>query len=273
MSEAEKKPTMLDQYTPVRNGRVEILTNNAIAIIRMNRPEKRNALDSEQIACLVEALSWFATAPDIRAAVLTGAGDAFCAGGDIEMFQGINSDTAWDYTRRGYDLLRPLEIGRKPIIAAVSGYCLAGGLEIALACDFIIADETAKFGMAEVNLGLIPGWGGTVRLGRALPSRLARQLVMTCERIDAEHARAVGLVNEVTQAGDAVRRSVELAALIASQPTLAVQGAKTVLNAIEADTDEMLALEGSISAGLFNTTAVTKRVQAWVERASAKASD
>lgn len=263
--------TDLDAYTLVREGRVEIYRRDAVAIIRMNRPDKRNALDGAQITALREALEWLAKEQDVRAAVLTGAGDAFCAGGDIEMFQGINTDTAWDYTRSGYDLLRPLETGRKPVIAAVAGYCLAGGLEIALACDFIIADETGKFGLAEVNLGLIPGWGGTVRIGRALPIRLARQIVMTCERLSAERARDMGLVNEVTPVGGAVARAVELATLIAGQPLLAVQGAKTVLNAAHGDTDEMLALEGSISAGLFSTSAVTSRVRAWVESAREKA--
>ena len=273
MTDETGQAAALRSFTLARDGRVEILTLDGVAVVRMNRPAKRNALDREQIAALSSALDWVAQAPEIRVTVLTGSGNAFCAGGDIEMFQGINPDTAWDFTRSGYDLLRPLETGRKPVIAAVHGYCLAGGLEIALACDFIIADATARFGLAEVNLGLIPGWGGTVRIGRALPIRLARQMVMTCERLDAARARDMGLVNEVAPAGGALERAIALATLISNQPLLAVQGAKAVLNAVECDTDEMLALEGSIAAGLFNTTQVTRRVSAWVQGNQSKSRD
>jgi enoyl-CoA hydratase len=257
-------------FMGVLEGRVELLRRGAVAVIKMNRPDKRNALDADQIAALGEALAWLAREPEVRAAVLTGAGPAFCAGGDITMFLGINADAAWDFTRRGYDLLRPVETGRKPLIAAVAGYCLAGGLEIALACDFIIAGESAKFGMAEVDLGLIPGWGGTVRLGKAVPVRLARQIVMTSERLSAERARDLGLVNEIWPDDQMLARAVELAERIACQPPLAIQATRAVLNAIDDGADQHLALEGSIAAGLFSTSAVADQVKNWVDGAKAR---
>lgn len=261
----------LASFTRVVNDRVEVLANGAVAVIRMNRPDKRNALDAEQIAALGKAFGWLAAEEGVNAAVLTGAGKSFCAGGDISMFLSINTDNALSFTRRGYDLLRPLETGHKPVIAAVSGHCLAGGLEIALACDFIIAGASAKFGMAEVDLGLIPGWGGTVRLGSAVPVRLARQLVLTCERLTAERAQGLGLVNEVLpDDAAALARAIELAAHIARQPPLAVRAAKLVLNAIDGGVDASLALEGSLAAGLFSTTAVTSRVRQWVDQSKAK---
>ncbi len=263
----------LASFTRLVEGRVEVYTRDRVAVIRMNRPERRNALDAEQIAALGEALAWLERADDIRAAVLTGTEEAFCAGGDIDMFLSITADTAWDFTRRGYDLLRPLETGRKPVVAAVNGYCLAGGLEIALACDFIIAGASAKFGLAEVDLGLIPGWGGTVRIGRAVPIRVARQLVMTCERLTADRARDLGLVNEVLADDQALVRAIELAARIAGQPPLAIQAAKAVLAAVDGGSgvDASLALEGSLAGGLFGTSAVAERVGQWVERARGKA--
>lgn len=264
-------PTQLPaSFTRIIEGRVEVWTHESVAVILMNRPDKRNALDDEQIEALEAAFSWFARSPTTHAAVLTGAGDAFCAGGDISMFAGINADTGWTFTRRGYDLLRPLETGRKPMIAAVSGYCLAGGFEIALACDFIIAGASAKFGMAEVNLGLIPGWGGTVRLGKAVPVRLARQLVLTCERLTAERAIQLGLANEVTPDDQLLSRAIALGEMIAGQPPLAVQAARTVLNAIDPSADEALALEGSLAANLFATTEVTSRVRSWIDKARSK---
>lgn len=260
----------LASFTRVIEGRVEVLTHGAVAVIRMNRPDKRNALDAEQITALGKAFDWLAAQEGVNAAVLTGAGKSFCAGGDISMFLGINTDNALSFTRRGYDLLRPLETGHKPVIAAVSGHCLAGGLEIALACDFIIAGASAKFGMAELDLGLIPGWGGTVRLGLAVPVRLARQLVLTCERLTAERAQGLGLVNEVLPDDAALGRAIGLAAHIARQPPLAVRAAKSVLNAIDGGVDACLALEGSLAAGLFSTSAVTGRVRQWVDQAKAK---
>ncbi len=261
-----------DDFTRVIEGRVEVLTHGAVALIRMNRPDKRNALDAEQVDALEQAIRWLAQADGIRAAVLTGAGDAFCAGGDIGTFQALSNDTSWDFTRRGHDMLRSLETGRKPVVAAVSGYCLAGGLEVALACDFIVVGASARLGMSEMDLGLIPGWGGTVRIGMAMPVRIARQLVLTCERLTAQRAQSLGLVNEVLPDDQVLARAIELAAHIARQPPLAVQAAKAVLNATDGGTakDTTLGLEASLAGGLFNTSAVKERVKQWVARASAK---
>ena len=209
----------------VRDGRVQISVADGVALLRLNRPEKLNAFDGEQIQAFEDAIGWFLSSPDARVGVLTGSERAFCAGGDITTFDAIDVDAGQPYTRRGYDILRPLETGEKPIIAAVDGYCLAGGLEVALACDFIIAGERAQFGFGEVDLGLIPAWGGTVRLSRAISPRVARQDILTSERLDAQRAAALGLVNEVVAAGGAAERALELARKIAGQPPVAVRAA------------------------------------------------
>jgi len=138
----------------IRTGRVEIDAHDGVAVIRLNRPEKMNAFDAEQIAAFESALRWFVETPKIRVGVLTGSGRAFCAGGDITTFDAIDVERGYPYTRRGYDILRSLEVSEKPMIAAVDGWCLAGGLEVALACDFIIAGNDARFGFGELARAL-----------------------------------------------------------------------------------------------------------------------
>ncbi|HVV89104.1 MAG TPA: enoyl-CoA hydratase/isomerase family protein [Solirubrobacterales bacterium] len=249
----------------VRDGRVRIERREALALITMNRPEKRNALDRHQIEALEEAVEWLISADGIRAAVLTGDARAFSAGGDIEMFEGIGPDNALAFTRRGYDLLRPLETSERVVVAAVNGYCLAGGLEVALACDFIIAGEGARFGFGEVDLGLIPGWGGTVRLARGVSPRLARQWTLTSEQVSAARAAEVGIVNEVVADDEVLERALEVAERISRQPPRAVVAAKTVIHAsLDSNIDAALAAEGAAAAALFGTTDVRSRVEAWV---------
>jgi enoyl-CoA hydratase/carnithine racemase len=249
----------------VRDGRVQISVADGVALIRLNRPEKMNAFDAEQLDAFEAALQFFLTSPDVRVGVLTGGERAFSAGGDITTFDTIDVDAGQPYTRRGYDLLRPLETGEKPIIAAVDGYCLAGGFEMVLACDFIIAGQKATFGFGEVRLGLIPAFGGTVRLARAISPRMARQLTLTNERIGAERAFALGLVNEVVDPSKTVVRAVELATLIAAQPPLAVRAVKmaTHLAADGGGTEGALAAERAAGAMLFGTEAVHRQVRAW----------
>ena len=259
--------TVPSQFHCIREGRVECYEHDGVALIRLNRPDKRNALDAAQIQALDEAIHWYLEDASIRAAVLIGAGGTFCAGGDIEMFLSLGPDNALSFTQNGHALLRRMETGRKPVIAAVTGHCLAGGMELALACDFIVASHTANFGLTEVNLGLIPGWGGTVRIARAISLRMARQLVMTGERISSDRARGLGLVNEVP--GDdaqTLQRAIALAEKIADQSSAAVYAVKAVMNATESGggLDSALALEAAWSAGMFSTTVVQDKVDAWV---------
>lgn len=249
---------------------VEVDVDGPVAVIRMTRTEKANALDDELIGGLEAGLAWALAEEDLRVLILTGSERAFCSGGDISLFTVLNSESGYAHTKRGFDLLRPLETSEKPVIAAVEGYCIAGGVELALACDFIIAGEGAKIGFGEVDLGLIPGWGGTVRSARAIPARRARQMVMTCERIDAEEALRLSLVNEVVEKGAALNRALELAAVIASKPALAVRAAKmTIGEADDANTLEgALAVERSVCSALFGTDQVRTLAQEWIDKSS-----
>jgi enoyl-CoA hydratase/carnithine racemase len=249
----------------IRDGRVQLRVHDGVALVQLNRPDKLNAFDADQIEAFESALRWFVDAADVRVGVLSGSLRAFCVGGDITTFDAIDVDRGYPYTRRGYDILRTLEVSEKPMIAAVEGYCLAGGLEVALACDFLIAGADAVFGFGELDLGLIPAWGGTVRLTRAIAPRMARQLILTSQRFPAERAAALGLVNEVVQTGDALTRALELAATIAAKPTVAVRIAKTVARLVAdgADAEAALAAERIGGALLFGTEDVHRAVRAW----------
>jgi enoyl-CoA hydratase/carnithine racemase len=257
----------------VLDGRVMAGAAAGVALIRLNRPEKMNAFDGEQIEAFERAVRWFVSAEEVRAGVITGSERAFSAGGDITTFDALDVERGFPYTRRGYDILRPLETGERPIIAAVEGYCLAGGLEVALACDFIIAGAGAVFGFGEVDIGLIPAWGGTVRLTRAIPSRMARQMILTSERIAADRAAELGLVNEVVAPGKALERALELAAAIAAQPPIAVRVARVAaqLAADGPGVDAALAAERIGGALLFGTSDVHQAVRQWSEKARGSA--
>lgn len=256
---------LLSAGAQVRDGRVQISAADGVALLRLNRPEKLNAFDAPQIDALHDAIRWLTGAPEVRVAVLAGNGRAFCAGGDIGTFAEIDAEIGYAYTRRGYDMLRPLETGEKPVVAAVDGWCLAGGLEVALACDFVIAGEGAAFGFGEVDLGLIPAYGGCVRLTRAIPVRRARQMILTSERVRAPEARDLGLVNEVVEAGGALGRALELAGTIAGQPPLAVRAAKMAVEQAADGTPMEAALAAERIAGsvLFGTSEVQRRVREW----------
>lgn len=259
--------SLYDKLTLVLDGRVLVHAADGVALLTMNRPEKLNALDAAQIVALSNALRWVRESSEVRTVVLTGNAQSFSAGGDIASFTTILGDEALDFTQRGYDLLRPLEVGEKPIIAAVNGYCLAGGFELALACDMIIAGHSAVFGFGEVDLGLIPGWGGTVRLARAIPIRLARQWILTSQRLSAETVRAAGAVNEVVEDAEVLARAMQLAGQVARQPVQAVKAAKLVIeHARNSDLDAALGLERTAAAALFNTEEVHRRVDAWNAR-------
>lgn len=252
----------------VRDGRVQISVAEGVALLRLNRPEKLNASDAAQIDALESAIAWLRGSDGVRAAVLTGSDRAFSVGGDITTFDAIDAERGFAFTRRGYDLLRPLESGEIPVVAAVEGYCLAGGLEMALACEFIIAGEGSLFGFAEIDLGLIPGWGGVVRLSRGIPLRRARQMLLTGERIDAAEAARLGIVNEVVDKGGALHRALELASAIASKPPVAVKITKLASEIATDGTsmDAALALERTADALLFGTDDVHRNVREWTDR-------
>jgi enoyl-CoA hydratase len=230
---------------------VSVERDGHVALVTIQRPDKLNALDPEVIGALSVAVAELSGA---RCAILTGAGRAFVAGADIAVMSEMRPDDARRFSEQGQWLCRALEEAPVPIIAAVNGFALGGGLEIALACDFIYASDKAKLGQPEVNLGVIPGFGGTQRLARRVGIARARELVYTGAMIGADEALRIGLVNRVVPADELMTLSRATAATIAGVGPLAVAAAKRVLLRGEgASLEAACELETQAFAALFGS--------------------
>ena len=196
---------------------------NGICTITINRPDKLNALNKEVFNDLDKAIDEVNNNPAIKTAIITGAGPkAFVAGADISEFGGLNREQAMALAKRGQDVLFKIENSRKPIVAAVNGFALGGGCELAMACHFRLCSENAKFGQPEVNLGLIPGYGGTQRLTQLVGKGKSMELQMTAHLIDANEAQQLGLVNHVTTADTLLQRTKDILTIIQSKAPIAV---------------------------------------------------
>ncbi len=204
---------------------------NGIATLTFNRPKVLNALTFQTLKEVGQAISTVEDDEDIRALVLTGAGDrAFVAGADINELQNLNPVSAKKFAVEGQKVLFDLEDLPIPVIACVNGFALGGGCEIALACDFIYASETAKLGQPEINLGIIPGFGGTQRLLRLVGRARAKELCLTGVMISAEEAMEMGLVNRVFPPDTLMEETKKVASLIASKGRVATRAAKHVID-------------------------------------------
>lgn len=196
---------------------------NGICTITINRPDKLNALNKEVFNDLDKAIDEVNNNPAIKTAIITGAGPkAFVAGADISEFGGLNREQAMALAKRGQDVFFKIENSRKPIVAAVNGFALGGGCELAMACHFRLCSENAKFGQPEVNLGLIPGYGGTQRLTQLVGKGKSMELQMTAHLIDANEALQLGLVNHVTTADALLQRTKDILTIIQSKAPIAV---------------------------------------------------
>ena len=225
-----------------------------VARVRVDRPDRLNALDVETLAGLDEALD-AAEAAGARAVVLTGSGEkAFAAGADVDHMAEMDPPAAHAYSKAGHDLCTRIERFPAPVVAAVNGYAFGGGCELALACDLRVASERAVLGQTEVDLGVVPGWGGTQRLPRLVGDEVARRLVFFGERVDAADAHEYGLVGAVVAHDELDDHVADLAAELAAKPRHALRAAKEALNATrETDLDSGLALERRTFASLFGT--------------------
>jgi enoyl-CoA hydratase/carnithine racemase len=221
-----------------------------VARITLNRPDKRNAIDPPTYDALAQTFSGFDADGDIRVVVLTGAGTAFCTGSDLSV-QSANATPLVPRRR----LAGPFETFEKPIVAAINGYAIGGGLEIALACDIRIAATTAQFGLTEVKIGSLPGSGGTQRLPLAIGPALAAQMIMTGELIQAERALSAGLISELCEPDRLVERAMAIAAAIAGNAPLSIKAAKRILRAA---TDDRIAAGLELERTLFNELAQTE---------------
>lgn len=241
------------------------ITEQRVGLIRLNRPKALNALSPELMAELGEALMAFDADPNVGCLVLTGNERAFAAGADIKaMAQATTVDMLNNDLIARWETINHLQ---KPIIAAVSGFCLGGGCELAMACDIIVASESAVFGQPEINLGIIPGFGGTQRLTRTVGKYLAMEMVLTDRRLTAQEALAVGLVNHVYPVETYLDEALKLAARIAAQAPLAVRLAKeAVRKAMELSLSEGLAFERRLFQMLFASADQKEGMAAFIEK-------
>jgi enoyl-CoA hydratase len=241
--------------------------DDAVAVVTIDRQEALNALNVETLTALRDRLRELADDASVRAVVLTGAGEkAFVAGADIKYMSGLDPEQAKGWGALGHEAGRLLETMHKPTIAAINGFALGGGCELALACDIRYASSRAKLGQPEINLGIVPGWGGTQRLGRICGLGVAKELIYTARTIDAEEALRVGLVNAI--ADPVLERAVETAQELAAKSPVALSLAKRLANltlgvdhagGLESEANEFGALFASEDAKEGLTAFVEKR--------------
>jgi enoyl-CoA hydratase len=248
----------------------EFLTLTAadrIATLTVNRPDKLNALNDATIAELGRAIDEVRVRDDIGGLIVTGAGRAFVAGADISELSSQTPTVAKARSRAGQEVFRRFETSPKPVIAAVNGFALGGGCELALACHIRIASDKAKFGLPEVKLGTCPGFGGTQRLGRLIGKGRAIQMIATAEMIDAAEAYRLGIVNKVVSGEELMNAAGEMMNLILANGPLAVAVAiEAVDRGLEMSLDEGLVLEANHFGLLAATDDMTEGMNAFLEK-------
>jgi enoyl-CoA hydratase len=243
-------------------------TQARVGLVRLNRPQAMNVLNSVMVGELMDALRAFDAEPDVGAIVITGNERAFAAGADIKEMAGASAvDMLLHDNISKFDLIRQI---KKPVIAAVSGWCLGGGNELVLSCDMIVASETARFGQPEINLGVIPGAGGTQRLTRAVGKVIAMEMVLNNRTLTADEALQFGLVNRVVPVERYLDEALALAAGIAARAPLAVRLGKEAVNqAFESFLADGLADERRAFYFLFASADQKEGMAAFVEKRKA----
>ena len=232
---------------------IKIEQKEAVTVLTISAPKSLNALNSTVLQELGDAVSNLA--PETRALIITGDGEkSFVAGADISEMANLNVSQGQTFGNRGAMVFRKIETLPIPVIAAVNGFALGGGCELAMACDIRICSENAKFGQPEVGLGIIPGFSGTVRLARLVGMGMAKQLIFTGKAIKANEALRIGLVNEVVPQAELMDKAMEIANQIAVNAPLAVSAAKQCINAeYDMDVDNAILYENSIFGQCFGT--------------------
>jgi enoyl-CoA hydratase / 3-hydroxyacyl-CoA dehydrogenase len=256
MSEAPQYETLIVEH------------DGPCAKVTLNRPHRLNTISPEMVGELSKVFAKLEEDKETRCVILTGAGDrAFSAGADVTAFTGITPSTAVEASLRGHEVTSQIERLSKPVIAAINGYAFGGGLELALACDFRIASENAELGQTEINLGLIPGWGGTQRLGRLVGFGRAKELIMTGARLKAEDALRIGLVNRVVPPDKLNEETSSMAKKFAEGPPIALKLAKYMLNfGTQAPLDVALKMESEAFGLILSTKDVMEGVSAFVSK-------
>jgi enoyl-CoA hydratase len=244
--------------------------DNSILTITINRPDKLNALNKDVFTDLNNVVDEINNTAEIKSAIITGAGPkAFVAGADISEFGSLDKTAAMALAKRGQDIFAKIENSPKPIVAAVNGFALGGGCELAMACHFRVAAENAKFGQPEVNLGLIPGYGGTQRLVQLIGKGRAMELLMSANMVDANTAFQYGLVNYVVPADELLNKTKSILELINSKAPLAIAGCIKAANAVFDETKDGFAEEIKEFGNSFDTEDMKEGTTAFLEKRKA----
>lgn len=243
---------------------------NGIYTITINRPDKLNALNKKVFEEINLAMDEVERNADIKSVLITGSGPkAFVAGADISEFNSLNKEQAMELSARGQATFFRIENSTKPVIAAVNGFALGGGCELAMSCHFRLASENAKFGQPEVNLGLIPGYGGTQRLVQLIGKGKALELLMTAGMIDAQEAKSLGLVNYVTTQDELLNKAKELLQAINTKAPLAIAGCIKAANSVFDESADGYAVEVAEFGNAFDTKDRVEGTTAFLEKRKA----
>lgn len=243
----------------------------AIATITLNRPRRLNAINGKMIEEIDRVMDDLASDAGIKVVIITGGPDYFCAGADIsEVIKIASVDEGYEFSRRIQKIFDKINYLPKPVIASISGLALGGGCEMALACDLRLASEKASFGVPEINIGVIPGAGGTQRLPRILGICKAKELLLTGERIDARQACHLGMINKMVPASDLINETRQMAEKLAAKPPLALKMAKELVDTgMNMDLDSALKLEAHALAYLMVTADKNEGMSAFLEKRKA----
>lgn len=241
--------------------------DKATAIITISREKALNALNSQVIDELSQAIDAVKADKDIRALIITGAGRAFVAGADIGVQSVFDVREGRQWGRRGSTVFREIELLQIPTIAAVGGFALGGGCELALSCDMIVADEKAKFGQPEVSLGITPGFSGTQRLPRRIGTAKAKEMIFTGRMIDAYEADTIGLINKIAEPGKLMDEAKALAEACIKNAPVALRYAKACIDrGMQTDIDTGIAIENELFAMCFATEDQKEGMKAFLEK-------
>lgn len=240
---------------------------NNIGILTINRPDALNALNTQVLDELDKMIDMVVADDEVHILIITGAGRAFVAGADISQMKDLNMIEAREFASKGLQLFRKMELMEKVVIAAVNGFALGGGCELALCCDIRIASTKAKFGQPEVGLGICPGFGGSQRLPRLVGLGRAKELIFTGDMIDAEEAYRIGLVNKVVKEDELMDEAMKMAERIASNGQIAVRLAKNAINkGMDTDMETGMDIEKNLFGLCFATEDQKEGMTAFLEK-------
>jgi len=250
---------------------LKVQKDSNLAILTFNRPEVYNALDTETVTITLSAVRELENDSTVTAIVFTGAGKAFVAGADIAEMSRKTPAQARAYAELGHTLMRTIERLSKPTIAAINGYCLGGGMEVALASDIRIASETARFGLPETILGIIPGWGALPRITRLVGTAVTKELIFTGDIIDARRALEIGLINHLVDPDDLMGFVMDMARKIRLQSQFAVTRAKKVIDAsVDRALDDACTVETDAFVACFEAGDQKEGMRAFLEKREPK---